>query len=849
MFALIDSHLQHERKIMNTHRAILVFCLTVMAVVGGVVSSTLAQYPGSGQVPLNASAVPRFVDPLPHFAYPGARVDATTPGTPLTVEAMALDVQALSTGTVLPNGTVVGPASGLTHVWGYRTSNGAVSQGPYWPGFTVEAMRGVPLDVLYLNQLDESYDAVNIAADQTLHWAMGMSPGEMTPYTGPVPIVFHLHGGEVPPWSDGGPDAWYTPGGAMAGNAALTNVYRYPNTQEAATLWFHDHALGATRLNVYAGLAAFYFLRDAGEDALNLPGWSGDGMVQEIDRVTGEPHGDTYLPEIEIALQDRMFDQNGQLYLPAVGDNPTVHPYWLPEFLGNIMTVNSKSWPYLSVAPRKYRFRLLGGSNARFYDLWLEDVANGTPGPAIQVIGTDGGLLDAPVALDPAMGERLLIAPGERYDVVIDFSAIPAIPGQTRAWTLVNKAGAPFDKGEKPKPFETGQIMQFVVNGEMVGADASVVTGRPTPLEQLADFATGQPAVPVDTWRQLTLNEVIGAGGPLEVLVNNTKWNGESARPYDDFTDNPSGLTPDLYSELFTEGETEVFQIINLTADAHPIHFHLVQYQLLSRQRFNVKRYEKQYEAAFQAAGQPGFVGAWGPPLDYNTGMDPDGMQWTTFLGGNPDVTPYLQGPAYPALPEEQGWKDTFVMYPGEVTTVILRFTPQDATATGQDYFEFDPSGSGGYVWHCHIVDHEDNEMMRPTHVYASADAPAGRLDEPMYPGYWNVHPDAVFAAREAMDGTTASGSDAPMAFALGQNRPNPFNPVTEISFALPEASHVTLEIYNSAGRKVATLIDAQAPAGLHKARLDAGDLPSGVYFYQLNAGGFTERKKMLLLK
>jgi spore coat protein A len=191
----------------------------------------LAQYPGSGQVPLDPMAVPKFVDPLPHFA--GARVDATALGTPLMVEIMSLNQQALSTGTVLPNGTVVGGGAGLTHVWGYRISNGAVTQGPLWPGFTVEAMRGVPLDVMYLNNLNESYDAVNLATDQTLHWALGTY--SMDNYTGPVPIVSHLHGGEVPAWSDGGPDAWYTPLGAAGGHAALTNVYHYPNTQEAAT--------------------------------------------------------------------------------------------------------------------------------------------------------------------------------------------------------------------------------------------------------------------------------------------------------------------------------------------------------------------------------------------------------------------------------------------------------------------------------------------------------------------------------------------------------------------------------------------------------------------------------------
>jgi spore coat protein A len=551
------------------------------------------QYPGSGQVPLNPKSIPRFVDPLPHFAYPGARVDATVLGTPLTVEMMTNDQQALSTGTLLPNGTIVGPTTGLTHVWAYRISNGATTKGPLWPAYTIEAMRGVPLNVLYLNNINETYSAVNLAVDQTLHWAIGTH--SMGLYTGSVPGVVHLHGGEVPAWSDGGPDAWYLPGGTQGGHAALTNVYRYPNTQEAATVWFHDHALGVTRLNVYAGLAGFYFLRDGAENALQMPGWSGDGKVQEIDPVTGLAHGDPYLPEIEVVIQDRMFDQNGQLYFPVLPPNPMDHPYWTPEFVGDIITVNGKTWPYLSVAPRKYRFRFLNGSNARFYELWLQDLTTKVMGPVIHQIGTDGGLLDAPVAIDPNLAGRLILGPGERADIVIDFGSVanpnPALP--YAVWTLKNQGNTPYPKGTPPNGATTGQIMQFMVNGQAVSPDNSVITARTTPLEKLANFTTGTPAVPVDKSRQFTLNEVMGMGGPLEVLVNNTKWDGHSTRPYNDFTPDPSGASNTLYSEIVKEGQTEVWQFINMTADAHPMHLHLVQFQLLSRQNYNVNKYTK----------------------------------------------------------------------------------------------------------------------------------------------------------------------------------------------------------------------------------------------------------------
>jgi len=802
-----------------------------------------AQFPGSGQLPLAPGSVLKYVDPLPHFAYPGARLDATAPGTPLTIEMTTHDQQALSTGTLLPNGTIVSPTTGLTHVWAYRLSNGTSTLGPLWPTHTIEAMRDVPLDVLYLNNLNETYDAVNLPVDQTLHWAMMNQ--SMNPYLGDVPLVTHLHGGEVPSWSDGGPDAWYTPAGGVAGNGALTNVYHYPNTQEAATLWFHDHALGLTRLNVYAGLAGFYFLRDGAEDGLNLPGWSGDNTVQEIDPVTNLPYGAAYLPEVEVVIQDRMFDQNGQLYFPAgplFAPNPTIHPWWVPEFVGDIITVNGKTWPYMSVAPRKYRFRLLNGSNARFYELFLVNKPSKIRGPVIWQVGTDGGLLDAPVMIDPNV-QKLVIAPGERMDLIIDFGSVPnpdpALP--YAVWTLKNSARTPYPGGGTVSPNTTGEVMQFIVNGQMNGADNSVITGRVNALEKLANFANGTPAVPVNKTRQLTLNEVIGAGGPLEVLVNNTKWGGESIRPYDDFVADPYGGSPSLFSEILNEGETEVWQIINMTADAHPIHLHLVQFQLLSRQNYNVNRYTRVYNQAFVAAGQAGFVGAFGPPLDYNTGNDPTGVNWTPFVGGNPDITPYLQGMPGPALPNEQGWKDTFIMYPGQVTTVIARWTPTDAGTTGQTYFDFDPSVGPGYVWHCHIIDHEDNEMMRPYAVNATG--PNSRLAAPAYPGYSTLHP----LGGPKIDGDSPVAS-LPENFSLMQNYPNPFNARTEIGFVLPKAGDVKVKIYSVTGQLVDE-ISGNFDAGYSAVNWDASNVSSGVYFYKVSTADFSQTRKMTLLK
>jgi len=678
---------------------------------------------------------------------------------------------------------------------------------------------------------------VGLQVDQTLHWAdplMQMSQNLMTAYDGAPPITVHLHGGEVPPLSDGGPDSWFTPGNTETGHAYNPAPYYYPNTQEAATLWFHDHALGITRLNVYAGMAGFYFLRDPNEDDLQLPGWSGDNTV--VEAAGGFRQTDDYLPEIEIAIQDRMFDTTGKLYFPNLPPNPGVHPFWTPEFVGDIMTVNGKTWPYLSVAPRRYRFRFLNGSNARFYELWLQDLATGTPGPVIHQIGTDGGFLDNSVAIDPALGQKLIMGPGERADIVIDFTGLAGT-----VWTLRNSGRTPYPKGTPPMGSTVGRIMQFVVNGTTTGPDLSAAPPYALKTNQKLTNFLGAPAagVPVTKVRELTLNEVMGAGGPLEVLVNNTKWSGlsEGTNVRGDFkaVDNGDG-TFTYYSETMNEGETEIWQIINLTADAHPIHLHLVQFQLMSRQKFNLNKYNNFYNAAF-----PGgvFIGAYGPPLDYNATFTHPTFAVPT-IGGNPDVTPYLQGPMKGANPNEQGWKDTFIMYPGEVTTVIARWAPTDKLATADPsiaansmWFPFNPNGGHGYVWHCHIIDHEDNEMMRPYDVVPNP-----------------VGPNAAAKIASGSEENFEMGSSvAPSVFDLSQNYPNPFNPTTEIRFTLPEEKHVSLKVYNSIGQEVATLINAVAPAGYHTVQLDARNLASGIYIYRIEAGTFVQQKKMVLLK
>lgn len=686
---------------------------------------------GVSQTALPGKSIPHFVETLPTFV--GQRVSSAS----LTVGMTELQQQ------LMPASVYAGlaaPYQAGTYVWGYQVGN----QPARTPGFTVEAKRGTPTSITYVNDLPIGGKLQPLLSiDQTIHWADPLKQmGSNSPYSGAPVVVPHLHGAEVLSDYDGHPDAWFTADGrhgtgyrtasTAAANAA---VYQYPNVQPATALWFHDHSLGATRVNVLAGLAAFYLVRDQYDTGLPT-------------NPLGLPAGNQ---EIELVIQDRQFDTNGQLYFPDSNSpfglnggppNPGVHPFWIPEFFGDAIMVNGKTWPYLEVEPRRYRFRFLNGSNARMYELRLMNRDTKTAGPAFWQIGTDGGLLDKPVKLnDPADPNalRLFMAPGERADVIVDFSGLA---GQTV--TLVNSAKAPFPSGTSPDPQTTGQVMQFRVTRALAGRDTTfnpasggALRGgknQPPAIVRLSNPSTGTLAAGVSPTvkRQLVLVEVEGPGGPIEVLLNNTRWNGiragsSEAVPNGSKTADANG---DYVTELPRVGSTEEWEVINLTADAHPIHIHLIQFQLMTRQSLNGTQYRNLYDSSFpggpyaglQADGTwgsvnyaPGtFIPGFGPPKAYNS------ANTDTAIGGNPAVTPYLQGS--PSVPDvnEAGWKDTIKMYPGTVTRLVVRWAPTETAVTavsaGQNAFAFDPTrtDSPGYVWHCHILDHEDNEMMRP---------------------------------------------------------------------------------------------------------------------------------------
>jgi len=686
------------------------------------------------QTPLPGSAIPQFTDPLPLLDVAGGTIQTLIAGaTPLEIHAREFRSLMLPRNLVLPNGQPYGG----TWVWGY-IGGAAVPSGvrDTYTGPVVVGARGTPTEVNFVNDLGSALTSRvrfwRDATDQTIHWADPLGTGHsMDHYAGPIPVVPHLHGGEVPPVLDGGPDAWYTSDGKYKGHAYYTKptkgkkapgnqaIYRYPNTQEAAPLWFHDHLLGATRLNVYAGLAGAFPLVDPG---LALPA----GL-----HPVGLQRGASVDYVIPLVIQDRMFDTEGQLYFPSVGINPE-HPFWIPEFTGDTICVNGKAWPYLNVEPRRYRFLFINGSNARTYEMFFVNPITKLMGPSMWQIATDGGYLDAPVRIDPNALPgltKLVIMPGERADVIVDFAGFG---GQTLI--LRNIGRTPFPKGPPPNGSTLGQILQVRVGlGPVADGSYDPAGGgslRP-PLVRLVDPALGAlaPGLVPSKIRQLTLNEVMGLGGPLEVLVNNTHWSGlhmMGGMPRMDFTPVTVGGVTEHHSEVPMEGDLEVWELVNITADAHPIHTHLTQFQLLNRQGFNVGGYNAAYEAAFPGTDMvdpmtgmpypPGmYIPGFGPPLDYNLGNP-------RALGGNPDIVPFLLGPPRPPEANEAGWKDTTIMYPGELTRIAIRYAPLDTPAGMSGAYPFDPNAGGhGYVWHCHIIDHEDNEMMRPYSVRPKA--------------------------------------------------------------------------------------------------------------------------------
>ena len=567
------------------------------------------------QTTLDPLTQPKFINPLPNPLDNVLVPDTTTyPGYQYYRVSMTQFRQLL--GIVDP--VSLAPLS--TTVWGY---NGT------YPGPTFEATTGQPAKVRYTNNLTDSLGLPLphlLPLDTTVH--CGNDEFGIPYYCRPfVRTVAHLHGGHVPDHSDGNPEAWFSAGYAEKGVRWSRKIYDYPNDQEAATLWYHDHALGITRLNVYAGLAGFYLLRDSLERTLQ---------------------NQRFLPkypyEIPMVIQDRSFYTDGSLAYPndpwlnRRGDPVSLDPLTgqpvpsiQPEFFGDFILVNGMTWPRLDVEPRIYRFRLLNGSGSRFYDLRL-NMVSGVTKPAMYQIGSDGGFLDAPVAIT-----HLILAPGERADLLLDFSQ-----SQNVELNLTNSAPTPYPTGDVPDSATTGKILKIRV----------VKPLQPTPLDTV--IPTSLRSVPIPALvptpgvadRQVLLAEQTDAIGRVQPLLGTSQlgplmW------------DDPATETPKL-------GTTERWLIINDTNDTHPVHLHLVQFQVINREEFDV----------------------------------------ATYIPGDPATLQFIPGTRQLPAVNERGWKDTVRAPTGMVTRVIAKFDL-----------------AGLYVWHCHILEHEDHEMMRPLQV------------------------------------------------------------------------------------------------------------------------------------
>lgn len=596
----------------------------------------------------------------------------------------------------------------MTTVWGYGAVTG-MGRSPLLvhnaPSLTIEAQAGRPVRIKWINDLKDAagnYLPHLLPVDPTLHWA-NPPGGDMhrdtrphfmaTPgaYTGPVPMISHVHGAVgVGDESDGYAEAWYLPdlganlpagyadrgtwydffaGKAAAGYGATWGpgfaTFQYPNANRASTIWYHDHSLGMTRLNVYAGPAGFYIIRG---------GPDGDKAV--LDARTGRPatlpgpapkEGDKFPPnktyyEIPIAIQDRAFNADGSLFYPDTRaffdtltgpftphgheEHGSFSPIWNPEFFGNMIMVNGNTWPFQTVEQRRYRFRFLNGCQSRFLILNFASI----PGVEVWQIGNEGGFLAAPVNITANHDNRLLMSLAERADVIVDFTNVPV-----GSYVLGNLGpdepfggGIPGVEFVAADPDSTGQILQFNVVPALA-ADSST----PPMFLQLPALL---PLPAATVTRPLALIEKMGMGydaehneveGPVEALLGTVE----------------AGLaTEKMWMEPVTEnpavGATEIWEFYNTTGDAHPMHVH---------------------EVVFEVVNREGLV------------LDEDGEVLEPIQ---------LDGNITPPEPWETGFKDTVIAYPGQVTRIRAQFnTP------------------GQFVWHCHIVEHEDNEMMRPFRI------------------------------------------------------------------------------------------------------------------------------------
>jgi len=717
-----------------------------------------------------------------------------------------------------------------TEVWGYGQWNApagyALGQNVTYPAMSFRATKGKPVKVMWMNKLpnvhvfckkplDQNYPC---GIDRSLMGTLGTAPHQVNAFGGTQQpdnaMVVHLHGGEIPPDSDGFAELWFgnattaaaysfpttTINGAVqdldphftppVGNAILNPVgpgpacdlfaaipipcpnatdqcvgnqpptattpsvpgvcwnglyngngttagdpnvapwllgslvrptgdsmiYNYPMVQDAATLWYHDHALGKTRVNVAAGPAGYFYVQDP---AVDVPLWGA------LPDQPGYRFGDCsnagilggLCRDVPVVLQDRAFNADGSVNFPNLlgqiapvganpltpGPNPTIHPQWVPEYFGDHAVVNGVIWPKLTVSPDAYRIRFLDGSNARCYTLSMTVKAPPrttnfarTP-PRFNLIASDQGYLPL-----PSVAQVFSICPGERYEAVIDFSGMPA----GAVVSLVNTGGAPFPNGITPQAPGSpdaflATMMQFHVRGAAVSTPWTVpaawATAVTAPVNARIAALTATPAPAVNP-NYFVLNEVLDpvTAAPLRVQIDGKRFE-------------------DPVSEAPPRGAIQYWDIVNTTVDTHPMHLHLVQFKVIGRWSLNMARLNNALTAA-------GFLV---PGATFNKAL----VNPMNFIAK-----------ALPPVPGEEGFKDTAKSNPGELLRVVAKWDagwadcPAGTALNGSPNLYnaalpvcgtpavgtapfYQPVTAGPYVWHCHIVDHEDNEMMRPTLV------------------------------------------------------------------------------------------------------------------------------------
>ena len=564
-----------------------------------------------------------------------------------------------------------------TQVWGY----GADGSGVSWPGRTFQVQSGVPVTVRWNNELRDKRGrplSHLLPVDTSVHWCYSLHGYEhYSIRKNGVPVVTHLHGGHSDFQFDGNPEFFYSPDYEIVGPrwalaGGLQKDFVYLNDQPAGNLWYHDHALGITRLNVYAGLAGFYFVRDAIDTGSAL-----------------NPLGLPAFPyEIALAVQDRMFTDAGELFYPAFPgdpfwadfisdqgllDNDVPHPSVLAEFFGDHIVVNGKIWPKANVEPRQYRLRLLNGCDSRFLVLRFRAAAHpdattlqgaGPPLP-FHVIGGDQGLAGSATQAD-----TLVFEPGGRYDLIIDFSQVAG------SRIIVENLGgdAPFD-GEFGSVLEPGDLFPDRQTDRVMAFDVTQpfninVADNFVP-SSVSGYAGNSNAV--SRVRKVALFEGMDDYGRLQPLLGTaeqvTNASGAAVEGaigwHASTTENP-----DLNA-------TEVWEIYNATGDAHPIHLHLVHFDVLGRQEFSADMTE---QPVLQHNGE------------YGIGFRLENIVHGAIVG---DLEGHVAN--FP--------RDIVTALPGQLVRIKVTFDKP-----------------GHYAWHCHILSHEDHEMMRVLHVGPGAE-------------------------------------------------------------------------------------------------------------------------------